>query len=123
MSDDDLAFIRQKKLREFQRRMAAKESQPEKVNADNVLNKIFKDRAWEVFNAATYQYPDAMRKIKDILVKLASSGKLAEVTGEELYVFLNKLGLEVRLNTKITFASHGELKSLEEKMKEELRKN
>jgi DNA-binding TFAR19-related protein (PDSD5 family) len=123
MSDDDLAFIRQKKLREFQRRMAAKESQPEKVNADSVLNKIFKDRAWEVFNAATYQYPEAMRKIKDILVKLASTGKLAEVTGEELYVFLNKLGLEVRLNTKITFASHGELKSLEEKMKEELRKN
>ena len=123
MSDDDLAFIRHKKLREYQRRMAAKESQPEKVNADSVLNKIFKDRAWEVFNAATYQYPDAMRKIKDILVKLASSGKLAEVTGEELYVFLNKLGLEVRLNTKITFASHGELKSLEEKMKEEIQKN
>ncbi len=123
MSDDDLAFIRQKKLREFQRRMVAKESQPEKVNADSVLNKIFQDRAWEVFSAATYQYPEAMRKIKDILVKLASSGKLAAVTGEELYVFLNKLGLEVRLNTKITFASHGELKSLEEKMKEELRKN
>lgn len=123
MSDDDLAFIRQKKLREFQRRMVAKESQPEKVNADSVLNKIFQDRAWEVFSAATYKYPEAMRKIKDILVKLASSGKLSAVTGEELYVFLNKLGLEVRLNTKITFASHGELKSLEEKMKEELRKS
>jgi DNA-binding TFAR19-related protein (PDSD5 family) len=103
--------------------MAAKESQPEKVNADSILNKIFKDRAWEVFNAATYQYPDAMRKIKDILVKLASSGKLVAVTGEELYAFLNKLGLEVRLNTKITYASHGELKSLEEKMKEELGKS
>jgi DNA-binding TFAR19-related protein (PDSD5 family) len=123
MSDDDLAFIRQKKLREFQERMAAKESQPQTVNADGVLNKIFKDRAWEVFNAATYQYPEAMHKIKGILVKLASSGKLVAVTGEELYAFLNKLGLEVRLNTKITYASHGELKSLEEKMKEELGKS
>ena len=123
MSDDDLALIRQKKLREYQKRITAKESQPATANADEVLNKIFKDRAREVFNAATCQYPDAMRKIKDILVKLASSGKLAEVTGEELYVFLEKLGLDVRLNTKITFASHGEFKSLEEKMKEELRKS
>jgi DNA-binding TFAR19-related protein (PDSD5 family) len=123
MSDDELAFIRRKKLREYQRKIVAKESQPEPVNADGVLNKIFKDRAWEVFNAATCQYPVAMQRVKDVLVKLASSGRVTAVTGEELYFFLNKLGLEVRLNTKITFASHGELKSLEEKMREELGKS
>jgi len=122
MSDDDLAAIRQKKLREFQRRMGTETNQPEIINSDEVLNKIFKDRAWEIFNTATYQFPDAMRKVKDVLVKLASSGKLTEVTGEELYVFLRKLGLEVKLNTTISYASHGQLKSLEEKMKEELRK-
>jgi DNA-binding TFAR19-related protein (PDSD5 family) len=102
MSDDDLAAIRQKKLRELQRRMGTKTNQPEIINSDEVLNKIFKDRAWEIFNTATYQFPDAMRKVKDVLVKLASSGKLTEVTGEELYVFLRKLGLEVKLNTTIT---------------------
>ena len=123
MSDADLAAIRQKKLREFQRRMGTKTNQPEIINSDEVLNKIFKDRAWEIFNTATYQFPDAMRKVKDVLVKLASSGKLTEVTGEELYVFLRKLGLEVKLNTTISYASHGQLKSLEEKMKEELRKS
>jgi DNA-binding TFAR19-related protein (PDSD5 family) len=123
MGDDDLAAIRQKKLRELQRRMGTKANQPEIINSDEVLNKIFKDRAWEIFNTATYQFPDAMRKVKDVLVKLASSGKLTEVTGEELYVFLRKLGLDVKLNTTITYASHGQLKSLEEKMKEELRKS
>ena len=123
MSDDDLAAIRQKKLREFQRRMGTKTNQAEIINSDEVLNKVFKDRAWEIFNTATYQFPDAMRKVKDVLVKLASSGKLTEVTGEELYVFLRKLGLEVKLNTTISYASHGQLKSLEEKMKEELRKS
>jgi hypothetical protein len=61
-----------------------------------------------------------MSKVKDVLVELASSGKLTEVSGEELFVFLRKLGLEVRLNTKINYASHGQLKSLEERMKEEL---
>jgi DNA-binding TFAR19-related protein (PDSD5 family) len=123
MSDADLAAIRQRKLRELQRKLGTKENQPESTNADDVLNKIFKDRAWEIFNSATYQFPDAMRKVKDILVKLALSGKLTEVTGEELYVFLNKLGLKVRLDTKINYESHGQLKSLEEKMKEEMQKS
>lgn len=122
MSDRELAAIRQKKLREYQRKLIAKENKPEVINAEQVLNRIFKDRAWEVFNIASQQFPDAMNKIKDVLVKLGSSGRLTEVTGEELFFFLKKLGLDVRLNTKITYASHGQLKSLEEKMKEELAK-
>lgn len=121
MSDDELAAIRQKKLREFQRRVISEE-RPGTPNVDEILNKIFKGRAWEIFKVASYQFPDAMNKVKDVLVKLASSGKLTEVTGEELYIFLRKLGLEVRLNTKINYASHGQLKSLEERMKEELKK-
>jgi len=122
MSEDELAAIRQKKLREFQQKLATKTSKPEAPNQEEALNKIFKGRAWEVFNSASCQFPRAMSKVKEILVNLALSGKITEVTGEELYLFLRKLGLEVRLNTKINYASHGQLKSLEEKMKEELRK-
>ena len=121
MSDRELAAIREKKLKEFQKRLTAKQSQPDTSSSD-VLNKIFKGRAWEVFTTASSQFPDAMNKVKEILVKLASTGKLTEVTGEELFVFLKKLGLDVKLNTKITYASHGQLKSIEEKMKEELNK-
>jgi DNA-binding TFAR19-related protein (PDSD5 family) len=121
MSDDELAAIRQKKLREFQRRITSEEK-PDIPSGDEILNRIFKGRAWEIFNVASYQFPDAMHKVKEVLVKLASSGKLTEVTGEELYVFLRKLGLKVRLNTQINYASHGQLKSLEERMKEELKK-
>jgi DNA-binding TFAR19-related protein (PDSD5 family) len=121
MSDEELAAIRRKKLREFQRRTISEEK-PDTRSSDEILNRIFKGRAWEIFNVASYQFPDAMHKVKDVLVKLASSGKLTEVTGEELYAFLRKLGLQVRLNTQINYASHGQLKSLEERMKEELRK-
>jgi len=121
MSDEELAAIRQKKLREFQRRVTSEEK-PETPRGDEILSRIFKGRAWEIFNVASSQFPEAMNKVKDVLVKLASSGKLTNVTGEELYVFLRKLGLEVRLNTKINYASHGQLKSIEEIMKEELRK-
>lgn len=122
MSEDELAAIRQKKLREFQQKIYTRENKSEATNQEEVLNRIFKGRALEVFNCANYQFPNIMNKVKDMLVKLASSGKLTEVTGEELYVFLRKLGLEVRLNTKINYASHGQLRSLEERMKEELRK-
>jgi len=122
MSDKELTALREKKLRELQKKFGEKRTQPEQVNKDDVLNKIFKDRAWEVFNAALSQFPDATSRVREVLVKLASSGKLKEVTGEELFVFLRKLGLDVKLNTKITYASHGQLRSLEEKMKEELQR-
>jgi DNA-binding TFAR19-related protein (PDSD5 family) len=122
MSDADLAAIRERKLREYQKRLTPKEDKPKTVNQQEVLDKIFRDRAWEVFNTASQQFPEAMSKVREVLVKLASSGRLTEVTGEELYFFLRKLGVNVRLDTKINYASHGELKSLEEKMKEEMRK-
>jgi DNA-binding TFAR19-related protein (PDSD5 family) len=122
MSDSELAAIRQKKLREIQRRFSAKQTPPNTTGPKDVLNKIFKDRAWEVFNSATAQFPVEMSKVRKILTELAVSGKITQVTGEELFVFLKKLGLDVKLNTTITYASHGQLKTLEEKMKEELTK-
>jgi DNA-binding TFAR19-related protein (PDSD5 family) len=122
MSDSELAAIRQKKLREIQKRFSVKKNQPDTTGPKDVLNKIFKDRAWEVFNSATVQFPVEMSKVKKILTELAVSGKITQVTGEELFVFLKKLGLDVKLNTTITYASHGQLKTLEEKMKEELTK-
>jgi DNA-binding TFAR19-related protein (PDSD5 family) len=122
MSDSELAAIRQKKLREIQRRFSAKQTQPDTTGLKDILNRIFKDRAWEVFNSATAQFPVEMSKVRKILTELAVSGKITRVTGEELFVFLKKLGLDVKLNTTITYASHGQLKTLEEKMKEELAK-
>ena len=122
MSDNELAAIREKKLRELQEKLSARDRQTATSDSDELLNRVFKDRAWEEFNDASTQFPQVMGKIKDMLTKLVASGKLTEVTGEELYFFLRKLGLRVRLNTKINYASHGQLKSLEEKMKETLAK-
>lgn len=122
MSDAELRAIRQKKLRELQERLACEQEETGKADVDEILNGIFKDRAWEVFNTASHQFPNVMVRVKKGLVKLALSGKLREVTGEQLYLFLRNLGLRVMLNTKIRFADHGELKSLSAKMKEDLRK-
>jgi DNA-binding TFAR19-related protein (PDSD5 family) len=120
MSDNELEDIRRRKLRALQRRLAVKQEKTQEVDADEVLNKIFKDRAWEVFTSASLQYPKIMDRIKDVLAKLALSGKLSEVTGEELYLFLRNLGLRVRLKTNIRVMDHGKLKSFTEKIKEDL---
>jgi DNA-binding TFAR19-related protein (PDSD5 family) len=122
MSDRELQAIKQGKLRELQRRLAAKQKKIEKISADNILDRIFKGRAWEVFNSASVQFPDVMGKLKDALVDLASSGKLHEVTGEQLYFLLRNLGLRVRLETRIRYTDHGQFKSLGEKIKEDLQK-
>jgi DNA-binding TFAR19-related protein (PDSD5 family) len=122
MSDLELEAMRRKRYLQLQKRMAIKENKTKEPNADDVLNRVFKGRAWEVFNSANHQFPEVMTRIKELLVKLALSGEVKEITGEELYLFLVDLGLKVRLQTKIEFASHGEVKSLHDRLKEELRK-
>jgi DNA-binding TFAR19-related protein (PDSD5 family) len=122
MSDSELAAIRRSKLRQLKRRLSAKQRKTEEIDADKILNEIFTGRAWEVFNAASYQFPNVMKEVKKALAKLALSGRLKAVTGEQLYLFLKTLGLRVRLDTRIRYAEHGKLKSLADKIKEDLRK-
>ena len=123
MSEAEFRAIRRRKLKELRKNFAEKqiEEKPEKVDDDKVLNKIFRGRAWEVFNTGYYQYPRIMLRVKQTLVQLALSGKLKEVTGEQLYRFLRNLGLRVRMKTSISFAKHGKLKSLSEKIKDDLK--
>ena len=120
MSDSELRAIRRKKLQELQRRLASKEEKNDQIDAYTVLNRVFTRRAWEVFNAASSQFPEVMLRIKEALVKLVLSGKVSEVSGEQLYDLLKSLNLKVRLNTEIKFAEHGKLKSIAEQLKEHL---
>jgi len=122
MSDRELDALRLRKLQELRRKLAEKERKTDEPDSQQILNLIFKDRAWEVFRSASHQFPEVMSRVRELLVKEATSGNLKEVTGEQLYLFLADLGLKVRLNTKIEFARHGELKSLEDKLREELHK-
>ncbi|MCX8170760.1 MAG: hypothetical protein N3E47_02130 [Candidatus Bathyarchaeota archaeon] len=126
MSDLELEMIRYRKLMELRKRLMEKtepESEAEKpreVNPDEVLDKFFVDRAWEVLNAARAQYPEVTQHIVKVLVKLILEGKIREkITGEELYSLFLRLGYRVRLPTRINIVEHGKIKSLEEKIKEE----
>jgi DNA-binding TFAR19-related protein (PDSD5 family) len=122
MSDRELEAIRRKRLQELKRQFGKKtETENEKAETPQaILNRFFVDRAWEVFNAAKAQYPQAAEYVEKTLVKLISEGKLrTQISGEELYGLFLRLGYRVRLQTKISVLEHGKVKSLEDKIKEE----
>jgi len=119
MSDAELERLKRRKLALLKKRfLKDKEEKKEKNKNQNVLDKVFVGRAWEVFNATRAQYPQAAEKLRKILVQLASSGRITKVTGEELYYLLRRMGLRVRLKTTIRIREHGKLKSIEEKLRE-----
>jgi DNA-binding TFAR19-related protein (PDSD5 family) len=127
--DDELERIKQRRLREMQRKMLLQQSQaagPKKQEAGRapsnaeVLGGVFQGRAWEVYNASKEQFPQVMLEVERILVDGVKAGKVNQkIDGESLVGFFRQIGLNVRLNTQIRFAEHGELKTLEQKLKSE----
>ncbi len=129
--DDELERIKQKRLAEMKRKMLLKqikdqrESEPEpetprEATNQEVLDAMFGNRAWEVYSAAAYQYPQVIGQVEQILVEGIKEGKIADIIdGSALMGFFRQVGLPVRLNTKIRISDHGELKTLEQKMKED----
>ena len=121
MSDKELEALKQKRLQEMQKRMARQEYKKEtkeQVDSSQILDKIFRGRAWEVFNAAKTQFPSLMPEIERLLVSLALERKIGEVEGEQLLALLREIGLQVRLDTTIKVLSRGKTKSLSEKFRE-----
>jgi len=96
-----------------------KNEEKAKIEPKDVLNRSLIGRAWEVLEAARLQYPEATKEVERALVKSILSGRIKDkITGEELYGLFYRLGIKVRLKTRISVLEHGELKSLEEKIKE-----
>jgi len=123
VSDRELESLRQKKLMELKRLLQKREKEKreeERVDPREILDKFFIGRAWEVLNAAKAQYPQVARYVENMLVKLIMEGKIrSKISGEELYGLFRRLGIRVRLKTRIQILEHGKLKSLEEKIKEQ----
>ncbi|MBN2336267.1 hypothetical protein JXL21_11965 [Candidatus Bathyarchaeota archaeon] len=126
--DDELERLKQKRLQEMQRKfllnqVKKKETKPEPVKEPTnreLLDRYFQNRAWEVWDAAVQQYPQVMPKVEDMLVDAIRQGKIVDhIDGASLMGFFRQVGIPVRLNTKIRISEHGELKTLEQKIKED----
>ena len=112
----------------LERAEAMKEEEQEKGNGKEkvklgpkeVLKKRFVGRAWEVWNTAEAQYPEVTERLAGAIASLVEAGRLSgPITGEQLYSFFRRIGLRVRLKTKIRIYEGGELKSIADKLREE----
>jgi DNA-binding TFAR19-related protein (PDSD5 family) len=125
--DDELEMLKRRRLLEMQRRLlmnkaleaekkAAKEEKPKEP--EEILKSVFEGRAWEVWNAAKTQYPEATKQVASALASLIESKKLKEkITGEQLVWLYRQMNLPIRLETKIRILESGELKTIAQKLK------
>ena len=121
--DNELERLKQRRLLELQRKLLKKKPVEEEINEEpkpkDILSRYFSGRAWEVYNAAVSQFPRVIPKIEKVLIEAIQAGKILDrIDGESLFHFFKQIGLSVRLKTSIRFKEHGELKTLEQKIKE-----
>jgi hypothetical protein len=61
-----------------------------------------------------------MPQVEKLIVDAIKQGKLKDaIDGGSLMGFFRQIGIPVRLETRIRISEHGELKTLEQKRKEE----
>ena len=84
----------------------------------DIVRKILAGRGGEVMETARRYYPTEIERLESSIASLIAEGKLrGPISGEELYAFFRKLGLAFSMDVKIRIKEHGELKSIEEKLR------
>jgi len=129
LTSNELELWKQRKLLEMQRKAIMKKIEEEKLkeraekrneDAEATLRKFFQGRASEVYEAAKSQFPEATEKLTKALAELISKGELnGPISGEELYWFFRRLGINVRLETQIRFFESGKIKTIADKVRGE----
>lgn len=119
--DEELERLRRQRMSELIKRVRVKEGEEERKreHPKRVLRMVLTDRAWEVLKAAESQYPEAACRIEEQLAHLISKEELKDpILGGQLLWLFRRLGMNVRLETRIRILEHGKLKTIGEKLKE-----
>jgi len=122
----EIELLRQKKALELRKKMLLSQEKPTlaqpvpaKLSSRETVRKILEGRGGEVLETARRYYPKEVGQIEDTLAGLIESGRLkGQVSGEELYSFLRRIGLVFNMDVKIRVKERGELKTLEEKFRD-----
>ncbi|MEM3736549.1 MAG: double-stranded DNA-binding protein [Candidatus Bathyarchaeia archaeon] len=119
-ADADLEMLKMRKLLEIRRKLKEATAAPKPPHiVDNwaIVGAKLVGRGREVLEAAKAQYPTETEFIVKQLADLIVTKKLDEpLTGDVLFALFRRLGLNLRLETKIVFSEHGKVKSLAEKL-------
>lgn len=119
MSEEDieLRLLKAKKMAELAKKIQTKSK--EKTSREIVLEHLV-DRGDEVLIKAEELYPREMKIIEEKLAELIKSGEISIITGGQLLGLLRTLGLNVPIETKITFYENGKFISFQEKLKKSM---
>lgn len=118
---EELEEWKRRRMLKMKKRWLASEAKKRRSVEDSkkVLSRVLIGRAWEVLNAAKRQYPEATRQIEEHLAHMVSTGELkGSISGEQLLWLLRRLGMNIKLETRIRILEHGKLKTIEEKLKD-----
>src|SRR3989475_11160979 len=121
----ELELLRQRRAAELRRKMlesknrpATSQPLPPKPTPKEIVRRSLVGRGTEVLETARRHYPSEIAVLEENLAKVIQEGRLkGPITGEELYSFLQRIGIQFNMNTKIRIAEGGELKSIEEKLR------
>ena len=125
----DIDITRQKRALELRRKMLLSQQKtsppqpvPPKISPRETVQKILSGRGVEVMETARRYYPAEVGQIEVTLAGLITSGRLkGPISAEELYSFLRRMGLAFSMDVKIRVKERGELKTLEQKFREDMR--
>lgn len=123
----EIELLRQKKALELRKKMMLSQEKTapagpplSKASPREVVAKILSGRGPEVLETARRYYPKEVGQVEETLANLIESGRLkGPVSAEELYSFLRRVGLVFNMDVKIRIKEHGELKTLEQKFRED----
>jgi DNA-binding TFAR19-related protein (PDSD5 family) len=121
----DIDLQRQKRALELRRRMLQSQAKPVAApqpkpmeSSRDIVRKVLAGRGVEVMETARRYYPTEIERLEENIATLVAEGRLrGPISGEELYSFLRRLGFSFSMDVKIRIKEHGELKSIEEKLR------
>jgi DNA-binding TFAR19-related protein (PDSD5 family) len=128
LSDEDLTLklLRLRKMRqrlnELAKQREATEAATEKAQTDPVeeLKKNVEGRGEEVIDAALTENPELVRRVAAALVKAIREGRVeTPIDSGDLLALFRRLGLNVKVETRLMVQKRGETKDLRKALEED----
>ena len=126
--DEDLEKLKAKRLEEMQRNISLQQKQKEQISKLNekqqkkpspreIVVKTLGHRGLEVLENAEYQFPNETKLLIEKLAELITLGEINEILdGGKLLTLFRAIGINIRMETKISVEHDGKFVSLSDKL-------
>jgi DNA-binding TFAR19-related protein (PDSD5 family) len=113
------------RMSEFARQRDTAEAEPRKAQQEDPLEELRRNiqgRGEEVMDAAMAENPELVRQVASALVKAIREGKVeAPLEAGDLLILFRRLGLKVKVESRLMVEKKGEIKDLRKVLEESWR--